>query len=882
MLSKRAALLSVLFIPLPIFVFAQSPSARRDLGSRVASLLSTPALPPVLAISPLNQRRARSSANLGREDLRSAGASFSPASINSIFRTAPAYNSGGYESDSVVLADVNGDGKLDLVVGNDCPSVSTCNSGGSVSVLLGNGDGTFQAAVTYALGGSDALSVSVAVADVNADGKPDLLATSEGSDTVGVLLGNGDGTFQAAVNYSSGGLDPSFVAVKDVNGDGKPDLLVANICAFSCSGIGVVGVLLGNGDGTFQAPVSYNSGGYNADSVAVADVNGDGRPDLVVANECDNDGHCMKGLVGVLLGNGDGTFQAAVSYPSGESYAVSIAVADVNGDGKPDLLVANLCAAVVADCAYGGTGSIGVLLGNGDGTFQAAVNYDSGGENANSIVVADVNGDGKLDLLVSNGDPLSLSGGGVVGILLGNGDGTFQVAVVYSTGGDGAASLAVGDVNGDDKLDLVVANGCNVGTICSNGVLGVVLSDGGGSFQAAPNYDSGGYIATSTAVADVNGDGKLDVIVANQCATFANCPSASNGSVAGVLLGKGNGTFRAVVGYPAGGYEAESIAVADVNGDGKLDLLVANYCGTAPNSSNNCLSSGVVGVLLGNGDGTFQTAKAYASGYFPAYIAVADVNGDGKPDLLVANNCASSDCSNDNGLVSVLLGNGDGSFQSAKTYGTGGANAQAIAVADVNGDGKPDLLVANYCSGSCPYPGVVAVLLGNGDGTFQSAVTYNSGGYEADSLAVADVNGDGKLDLVVANVCASSSNCSLGSSSTTGALGVLFGNGDGTFQGAIVTIVPGYIGLGQLALGDFNGDRKLDVASGGGDFLAFGNGDGTFQTPLSLGAGGGAIAAGDFNRDGRPDLAVGGLTSSSIFCRACPPQPPWLPLSILL
>jgi hypothetical protein len=261
---------------------------------------------------------------------------------------------------------------------------------------------------------------------------------------------------------------------------------------------------------------------------------------------------------------------------------------------------------------------------------------------------------------------------------------------------------------------------------------------------------------------------------------------------------------------------------------------------------------------------------------------VADVNGDGKPDLLVANNCASSDCSNDNGLVSVLLGNGDGSFQSAKTYGTGGANAQAIAVADVNGDGKPDLLVANYCSGSCPYPGVVAVLLGNGDGTFQSAVTYNSGGYEADSLAVADVNGDGKLDLVVANVCASSSNCSLGSSSTTGALGVLFGNGDGTFQGAIVTIVPGYIGLGQLALGDFNGDRKLDVASGGGDFLAFGNGDGTFQTPLSLGAGGGAIAAGDFNRDGRPDLAVGGLTSSSIFCRACPPQPPWLPLSILL
>jgi hypothetical protein len=373
-----------------------------------------------------------------------------PAAIASVplFLPAVIYDSGGEGATSAVVADVNGDGKPDLLV---------ANFDGSVGVLLGNGDGTFQAAVTYGSGGRP--TTSVAVADVNGDAKPDLLvANFDGS--VGVLLGNGDGTFQSVVNYASGGFGPMSVAAADVNGDGKADLLVANWSA-SASGA-TVGVLLGNGDGTFQPAVTYRSGGVTALSVAVADVNGDGKPDLLVANFWASFQNLI-GTVGVLLGNGDGTFQSAVAYATGgtggPNAGGSVAVADVNGDGKPDLLAANE-----------GNATVGVLLGNGDGTFQPVVTYGSGGSGANSVAVADVNGDGKPDLLVAT----SLSA--TVGVLLGNGDGTFQSAVTYGSGGLNRASSVVGaDVNGDGRPDLLVGT-CN-NFSCFVGAVSVLLNN---------------------------------------------------------------------------------------------------------------------------------------------------------------------------------------------------------------------------------------------------------------------------------------------------------------------------------------------------------------------------------------------------------------------
>ena len=763
---------------------------------------------------------------------------------SAFFLEAPAYSSGGDDADSTVVADVNGDGKLDLVVANNCATSTSCTNG-VVGVLLGNGDGTFQAAVSYGSGGYEAYSI--AVADVNGDGKLDVVVANDCASSsnctngmVGVLLGNGDGTFQPAKSYSSGGGGARSIAVADVNGDGKPDLLVAN---FS----GSVGVLLGNGDGTFQAAVTYSSGGDGTRSVAVGDVNRDGKPDIVLASRCEN----CSGGVGVLLGNGDGTFQAVVSYGSGGYEPTSIAVGDVNGDGKPDLLVANYCAENDEGDNCPNAGSVGVLLGNGDGTFQLAVSYSSGGYNPDFIAVGDVNGDGKPDLLVANqcaGVPCSALG--EVDVLLGNGDGTFRAAVGYSSGGDGASSIAVGDVNGDGEPDLLVANTCASNYNCTAGTLGVLLGRGDGTFQSAPTYGSGGYDADAIAVGDVNRDGKPDLLVLNYCSSLIpNDDCADDGSLVGVLLGNGDGTFQPAITYGSGGEYGYAIAVADVNRDGKPDLLVANLC-----SSKFCLDgqNGVVGVLLGNGDGTFQAAVSYNSGGDSATsIAVADVNGDGKPDLLVSNLDSSS--------VAVLLGNGDGTFQTAVSYGSGGYNPTSIAVEDVNGDGKPDIVAANECASSSNCTnGVAGVLLGNGDGTFQTAVPHSSGGYNADSIALGDVNGDGKPDIVVANECASSSNC------TNGVVGVLLGNGDGTFQPAIITTALGLISstdvvTDQLALADFDGDGKLDVASGAGDFLLLGNGDGTFQSPLLLGSGSGSgIALGDFNRDGKPDLVAGG------------------------
>jgi hypothetical protein len=449
----------------------------------------------------------------------------SPASP--IFAPAVIYGSGGYKAvlspSSLAMADVNGDGKPDLIVANYCASNDTgtnyCGLGGSipgsVGVLLGNGDGTFRAAVSYDSGGYGAYSV--AVADVNGDGKPDLLVVNYCSSnscvegyffspgSVGVLLGNGDGTFQPAVTYGSGGYNAASVAVADVNDDGKPDLIVANVCsstngAGNCEisgGVnGDVGVLLGNGDGTFQPALTYGSGGedYASAFVAAADVNGDGKADLIVANQCASSSNCSNGTIGILLGNGDGTFQPALTYGSGGQDPLSLAVGDVNRDGKPDLLVANVCG---SNCQIP-NGTTSVLLGNGDGTFQVAVNYESGGYFAESVAVGDVNGDGVLDMLVANTCSTLISnnceGEGTLGVLLGNGDGTFQTAVAYSSGGENTSSVVVADVNGDGATDAMVSNENGIGVLVN-----IPKAKIGGSVQQPLTRDGeGNYVAQVT------------------------------------------------------------------------------------------------------------------------------------------------------------------------------------------------------------------------------------------------------------------------------------------------------------------------------------------------------------------------------------------------
>jgi hypothetical protein len=454
-------------------------------------------------------------------------------------------------------------------------------------------------------------------------------------------------------------------------------------------------------------------------------------------------------------------------------------------------------------------------------TFQTATTYSTGpgtssgfGSNPNGLVAADVNGDGKLDLLTTNFNTF------VAAVLLGKGDGTFQDVATYFTGtNSNPRRLAVADVNSDGKLDLLTANQ-------STSTAGVLLGNGNGTFRTVTTYPVGaGGAPADIAVADVNGDGKPDLLTAN------------NGSnTAGVLLGNGNGTFQTPTTYSTGaGSRPFGIVAADVNGDGKLDLLTANF------------DSKTAAVLLGNGDGTFQTVTTYAvgTGNTPADIAVADINGDGKPDLLTANY--------NTGTASVLLGNGNGTFQTPATYSTGASSRPfGIAAADINGDGKLDLLTA---SGS----GTAGALLGSGDGTFQLAYNYSTGPNSGSSdIAVADVNGDKKLDLLTAN-------------SNSNTVGVLLNTTTASIPPTLTNLSPasGPVGsivtlmgtdLGGTTAVKFNGVAATTVTAASATRVTAVVPAGASTGPVSVTTGAGTVSGPAFTIT-YPDLVVSTTTS---------------------
>jgi hypothetical protein len=722
---------------------------------------------------------------------------------------------GLYGPTSVAVGDFNKDGLPDLAV---------ADGSGFVSVLLGNGDGTFQAATDFGVGLAPG---SVAVGDFNGDGILDLAVThlQYPNGGVSVLLGRGDGTFLPAQNFAAG-IDPVFVAVGDFNGDGKPDLAVANGGFFACClDRRSVSVLLGNGDGTFQAAriVFFDQG---ATSVAVGDFNGDGKLDLAVTISPPSG----PGNVLVLLGNGDGTFQAAQRFAAGSTPA-SVHVADFNGDRIEDLVVVN-----------GGSNSASVLLGNGDGTFRAAQSF-AAGSYAGSVAVGDFNGDGTVDLAVTNGGSNSVS------VLLGNGDGTFRAPKSFATGPN-PASVAVSDFNGDGKLDLATVDpGSSPLPLDRVSNISVLLGKGDGTFLGAATFAAGSG-PESAAVGDFNRDGFKDLVVTN----------ASSNTIS-VLLGNGNGTFLGPQSFAAGTHPG-SVAVGDFNGDGKLDLVVANS------------GTNTVSVLLGNGDGTFVGARGFDAGSTPVSVHVGDFNGDRITDLVVANAGSSN-------TVSVLLGNGDGTFQPPRNVPAGGDPGSVVAgvtVGDFNGDGIQDLAVANrapFPPPACPNveSGNVSILFGNGDGTFRTGQVIPIRNPTA--MVVGDFNGDGFQDLAVSEqdyyYCLEYLDCTglqCDCNFATGhTVSILLGTGQGTFA------APRNISVGEvpseLVVGDFNGDGKLDLAVANRDSnisVLLGNGDGTFLAAQNFGAGcgPGSVAVDDFNGDGKPDLAVANRCSDNV------------------
>jgi hypothetical protein len=346
---------------------------------------------------------------------------------------------------------------------------------------------------------------------------------------------------------------------------------------------------------SFGPARSLPVGGLASDAV-VGRFNGDGIPDIAVIK---SDSYASQ--VGVMLGKGNGTFQAPRFFQAGAG-SRSLVVGEFNGDGRQDLAVGNFSGPAAS-----------VLLGNGDGTFQAPRNFFAGSL-ATSLVVGDFNGDRRQDLAVSHYSGVSM--------LLGNGDGSFQPArwvVRYYAAV--APSMAAGDFNRDGRLDLVAGS--------NSAFVTMLLGNGDGAFQPARQFRAGGdgTRSRSVAVGDVNGDGRLDLAVANSADPY----SSSGQSSVSVLLGNGDGSFRVPRFFQAGD-DPTDVAVGDFNRDGRLDLAVATRLGDHP-----VLFGSAVSVLLGNGDGSFRAAGNYATGDFPLSVAVGDLNGDGWNDLVTAN-----------------------------------------------------------------------------------------------------------------------------------------------------------------------------------------------------------------------------------------------------
>jgi hypothetical protein len=571
---------------------------------------------------------------------------------------------------AVVATDLNGDGKADVagVFNNE------------LLVYINNGGGTFAAGVPYNLGTFQGLPTLMVFGDFNGDHKTDAAVLTEGAPgQVIVLLGNGDGTFQSTPLISPGIDGPIAVVVRDFNGDLKLDLAISEVLNNGNVQVATVFLQLGNGDGTFQAPTTAFNGPYSGEgangfentALAAAGVNGDGKLDLVFAAD----------LIGIYLGNGDGTFSNTPNYyqPMASGSSTGIAIADFNLDGKLD---------VAADGE--------ILLGNGNGTLQ-------GPPTVLLPSSADVAAVGKF---IKTGAPgvAAISSGTTnsLYILTNDGSGILSLANTYPLQQPSYA-IAAADVNGDGNLDLIVT-GADPNS--HNWSYSVLLGNGDGSFQSPTLYQQNVQAVPSMIViADFNNDGKPDFAL-------------PVGNSVAVLLGNGDGTFGTPTLFFDG--EADSIVSADFNGDGKLDIAAGGASGLA--------------ILLGNGSGTFQPAAfPYTTGL--DVVATADLNGDGKADIVA----------NGNG-IQILLGNGDGTFNALAPFGSGNA---AIALADVNGDGNVDV-IAEEALGSTVHNGI---LLGNGDGTFDSSeifIPYNyPPHFQFPVVQTADMNGDGKPDLII-------------------------------------------------------------------------------------------------------------------------------------
>ena len=677
----------------------------------------------------------------------------------------------------VATADFDGDGNPDV-------AASDYNAG-AVVILLANGDGTFRPGIQIRLAGSIR---QIAAADLNHDGYPDLAAAcntpgppNEINEVV-VLMGRGDGTFQTPARIPLPGTVWAVLAA-DLDRDGITDLAVGQP--------GQIAIFAGKGDGTFhdpvQLPTPYQEFGANEPVMAIqaADFNGDGKPDLVTV-------HRVTWAVSLLLSQPGGGYDYKVLRDAMDlGYVHDLCAGDFDRDGKVDLALAVESGTLV-------------LAGNGDGTFrQAGAVRDS--SDPLSLGTGDFNGDGIPDLIVGN------YYGGKIAVLLGNGDATFrEVSPVVSKGDN--YSIAVADLNGDGMADFVAAN-------YSSHSLTIALGRGEGTFARARTLASS---QSAIAAADLDGDGKTDLVLVNDIADTVDVLSGAASAAASYLVEP----------------NPDSVVVAEWNGNGIPDMIVN---GGRRGDGGSWLSS--ASIMLGGEGGRFQDGGVLDQMHV---LAVADLDGDGQADVVALNR---------NFRAQVFLSRTDGSFEPADELEA--LTSTPLVVEDFNHDGRLDLAGVSQDA--------ALVFLGRGGGRFQAPVRYTPSDTPITGRSLfmsADFNSDGFPDLAVqgqTSVCI-----------FTGAADGTFAASRCTTT-ADPPVCPNCV----FAVADFDGDGKLDLAmaqtpypQGGGVpvltgsvWIFFGMGDATFKPPVKVYTTSAntmirALVAGDFEGTGETELAA--------------------------
>jgi hypothetical protein len=812
----------------------------------------------------------------------------------------------------IAAGDLNGDTNPDLVVSHE----SISSSQHELAVLLGNGTGGFGPQIQVSLvNGFQNRTNSVAIGDVNGDGKPDLATASSTFNAVIVFFGDGTGHFNSSKSFDSGGIFPTYILLRDLNGDSKSDLIVANNS--SPSGGGNIATFLGDNAGNFSAAKAF-AVGSGPISMAVRDFNGDNQPDVAVINS-------TSGNMSVLLGDGAGNFSAAVNYSVGSTLSAVVA-GDFNADGRLDL----------ATLTPGGT--VVIFRGDGAGSFSPVAHFPATGPtnslDGSALTLGDFNGDGRPDLAALNQFQAGLgillnSCGSSVGSQLRLLASSFAGSEGISFGDNGSASftvIRVGDITGSAGVDYATSDGTAIAgqdytaiagtlsfapgdifksatatllndqitetdetfTVTLSNVTGASLGSPGTAPIIIVDDDPPPTISISNATVSEGNSGNANAVFSvtlshpsafpitvnytsaddaatagsdyqatsgtltfNPGETSKTIPVVVNGDTAGevnetftitlsspsnasILVGQGLGTIvDDDFGCPAPTFGAPldlmaetnpaDVAIGDFNADGKKDLAVANR------------GSRSVSILRGNGNGGFTAPTQFTVGNAPVRIIAADFNLDGKLDLITAN----SNFSSDEYSISVLLGNGAGSFTVNTTSPVIGLTN--LVVADLNADGKLDVAILGSASAS-----KVSVLFGNGAGGFGAPSASYSVGTSPQFLIAADLNGDSKPDLITSNL-------------NSNDLSVLLNQGDGTFAAAVS--VPAGANPQSVAAGDLNGDGKVDLVvplSFGGATVLLGNGAGGFALANALSFGERPFRAhlADLNGDGRLDLAV--------------------------